>query len=404
MMRKLALAATLMAATAIPAHASCAFHNTVPIKSLSAGFAAWKDIAAAMAECGNVRSDLDQNFQEKEPAALSANPALYQIAGVENETIIPLLNDGTIRPLDSLIAQDKADLADNQLIRMNGKVMAIAFDVNAQSLMYRKDIFDKLHIAIPKTYDEVLDAAKKIKAAHVVEYPLGGTYQTGWNLAEEFVNMYLGFGGTFFDDHNQATIANDKGVKTLQMMKALTAYMDPEYLSADSTYVQRQFQQGKIAMANFWASRAGAMNDPKESQVVGKIATAAAPAAYAGGKPATTLWWDGITIAKNITDEQAGAAFRVAMEGMDQETAKAHPDDVIWIVKGYTPGPLARGAIASANAGAPAYPASTAMGIMQTALGNNVADFLTGKQTAKQTLAEIEAAYTTGAKEKGLVK
>lgn len=403
MIKTLAIAAALMAGVALPAHADCAFKNTVPIKTLSAGFEAWKAVTAAMSECGNVQSELDQNFQEKEPAALAANPALHQIAGVANETFVPLLNDGTIRPLDGLVEKYGQNLQDNQLIKVNGKVMAIAMDVNAQHLMYRKDIFEKLNIAVPKTYDEVLEAAKKIKEADVVQYPLGGTYQTGFNLGEEFVNMYLGFGGTFFGEGNKPTINNENGVKALKMMKALTEYMDPEYLVSDSTYVQQQFQQGKIAFANLWASRAGAMEDPKESKVVGKVAMAAAPAAYPGGKPATTIWWDGIVIPAHITDEQADAAFRVAMEGLDAEMVKKHEDAVVWLIKGYEAGPLAKGAAESADAGAPPYPASTAMGVMHTAVGNNVADFLLGKKSAEDTLAEIEAAYTTAAKEKGLV-
>ena len=33
--------------------------------------------------------------------------------------------------------------------------------------------------------------------------------------------------------------------------------MDPEYLTSDSTYAQKQMQQEKIAMAYLWATRAG---------------------------------------------------------------------------------------------------------------------------------------------------
>jgi len=214
----------------------------------------------------------------------------------------------------------------------------------------------------------------------------------------------LGFGGSFFDAEFKPTINNETGVKALEMLKKLTAYMDPEYLVSDSTYVQQQFQQGKIAMANLWASRAGAMDDAKESQVVGKVMMAAAPAAMAGGKPATTLWWDGFTIAKNISDEEADAAFRVALEGIDEEMVKANNDAAVWLIKGFVPGRFAMGAVASSDGGAPSYPASTALGIMHTALGNHVADFLTGKKTAQETLADVETEYLTGAKEKGLVK
>ena len=46
--------------------------------------------------------------------------------------------------------------------------------------MYREDILGDLGIAVPATYDEVLAAAETIRQAGVVEYPLGGTYKTGW--------------------------------------------------------------------------------------------------------------------------------------------------------------------------------------------------------------------------------
>jgi hypothetical protein len=43
------------------------------------------------------------------------------------------------------------------------------------------------------------------------------------------------------------------------------------------------------------------------------------------------------------------------------------------------------------------------MGLMHTALGAELADFLQGKESAEQTLADVEAAYTAAAKEKGFL-
>ena len=400
--KTLALAAAL-ALVAGGANAACAFKNDVPLKSLSAGFEAWKAATGAMAECGNLEAELDQEFRTKQPAAFAADPSLYHIGGVSNGTLVPLLSEGTIRPLDDLVAKYGSHLRPNQLIKIDGKVMAIAMMVNAQHLMYRSDILGDLGIAQPTTYEEVLAAAETIQAAGTVEYPLGATVKAGWDLAQDFVNMFIGFGGTFMDSENNPTINNEMGINTLEMMKALTAYMDPEYLVSNSTYVQQQFQQGKIAIANLWASRAAAMDDEAESQVVGKVTMAAAPAAAAGGRPASTLWWDGIVIAKNITDAEAEAAFQVAMEGLDTEMVSANNDAAIWLIEGFTPGRLAEGAIATANAGAVPYPASRAMGLMQTALGNGVADFLTGAKYVATTLTDIEAEYITAAKEAGLL-
>ena len=400
---KTALIAGALSVMSSGSYAACSFTNVNTVKSLSAGFEAWKAVTSAMAECGNVEAELDQEFRKKQPEAFAANPSLYHIGGVANSTAVPLIDAGTIRPLDDLVAKYGQNLKANQLVRVDGKIMAIAMMVNAQHMMYRNDIFADLGIAEPQTYDDVLAAAKKIKAAGVVDYPLGGTYKTGWNLAEEFVNMYMGFDGAFFNDDLSPSINNANGVAALEMMKSLTEYMDPEYLVSDSTYVQQQFQQGKIAMANLWASRAGAMDNADESQVVGKVTMSTAPTVGGGSTPASTLWWDGIVIAANISDAAAENAFRVAMEGLDTEMVKANNDAAVWLVDGYEPTATAAGAFATANNGAKPYPASKQMSLMHTALGNGIAAFLTGEKSAADALADIEAAYTTAAKEAGVL-
>lgn len=403
-MKKFVLAVALAALLSPSAQAACGFQNTAPLKSLTAAFEAWKAATSAMAECGNFQAELDQEFRRKQPAAFAANPALYQLGGVSNGTIVPLMNAGTIRPLDDLVAKYGKHLSPNQLIRIDGKVMAVAMMVNAQHFIYREDLLKELGIAVPTTWEEVIAAAEKIKASGKVAYPLGATMKPGFDLGLDFLNMFLGYGGLLTKPDNMPGVASDAGMKALAMLKRLTAYMDPEYLVSESTFVQKQFQQGKIAMANLWASRAGALDDAKESTIVGKAVMAAAPAAVAGGKPATTLWWDGIVVAKNISDAEADAAFRVAMEGMDEEMVKANNNSAVWLIKGYVPGRMAVGAIASANGGAPNYPSTTVVGLISAAIGDGVADFMTGKKTAEKTLADIEAAYLVKAREQGLVK
>ena len=404
MKKFLTIGVTLTAFVAAPmmSFAACDYRPSSKVSLLANSFAAWKAVSDAMGECGNFEAELDAEFRKKQPDAFAANPSLYQLGGVSNGTIQPLLSAGTIRPLDDLVAKYGKDLQPNQLIRINGQVMAIAMMVNNQHLMYREDIFKSLGLEVPTTYFELLSAADKVAASGQVQYALGGTYKAGWNLAEEFVNMYIGMGGDFFDG-SKPNLNNAMGVRTLEMMRNLTHYMDPEYLVADSTYVQQQFQQGKIAMAVLWATRAAAMDDAKESQVVGKVKMAAAPSPVSGALPASTLWWDGVVLAKNMTDQQADEAFQLLMEGIDREMVTSNNDAAVWLINGYKPGPVAMGAAETAENGALPYPNGVEMGLMHTALGNNVADFLTGKETAEQTLIDIEAEYTTAAKEKGLL-
>ena len=408
MKRMLAAGAISVAATAAYAdgHATCSFENTTEVTMLSAAFEAWVAVTEQMGACGNFSPELDQEFRTKQPEGFAAEPSLYALGGVSNGTITPLLNQGTIRPLDDLIAEYGQQLTPNQLIQVDGDTMAVAMMVNTQHLMFREDILADLGLDVPTTWEGVLEAAAAIQEAGVVDYPLGGTFKSGWNLAQEFVNMFGGYGGTFVNPDNTPAVNSEAGLAALDMMMRMTEYMDPEYLVSDSTYVQQQFQQGQIAMANLWASRAGAMNDEAESQVVGLVGTAAAPTAVDGGAPATTLWWDGIVVAANITDEEAANAFRLAMEGIDSDTVTAAPDAAIWLIEGYEPSAMSGGAIASATASPapPAYPSTTQMGLMHTALGNELPAFFTGDASAEEVLAAVEASYTVAAQEAGLLE
>lgn len=402
----IALAAALsLAAGPALAQGECDFTTDLPIKHLSAAFEAWVAVTDTMKECApNLVVELDQEFRSKQPTAFAAEPSLYHIGGVANGTLTPLLNEGTIRPLDAYVEEYGQHLSENQLIRVDGEIVAIAMMVNTQHLMYRTDILEELGIAVPTTYAEVLEAAEKIREAGVVEFPIGATMASGWNLAQDFVNMYAGYGGEFFDESGMTLIESKAGVKALETMKALTEYMDPEFLVSDSTYVQQQFQQGKIAMANLWATRAAAMDDEAESQVAGRVGMAPAPLAEEGSRPATTIWWDGIVIAENVPDEEAEAAFRLAMEGMSPRMVADNNDAAVWLIDGYEPGPLSAGAIGTAMMDPVAYPSSVEMGLLHTAIGNNIADYLTGQESAEQSLADAAAAYVAAAREAGVLQ
>ena len=381
------------------------------VRVLANDFPALHAITDKAKECTSGAVTLKTNHtkdnESLQVAALKANPAEYTSSVVANSSILPLLNEGLIRPLDDFVAKYGQGLKKTQLVTIDGKVMAIAFMANAQHLFYRDDILQKAGVGVPKSYEEVLAAAKAIKDKGLMDHPLGGTYKAGWNLAEEFVNMYLGEGGEFFKPGSaEAAINNDKGAATLAMMKSLSQYMNPDYLTFDSNALQAEFKAGKVAIANFWGSRAGAVIDPKDTapDVSANIKFASAPMVGGGSTPATTLWWDGFTISKNVSDEDAEATFRTLVHSASPEMANANADKAVWLTDGFTPGPTASGVLASANAGAKAYPMVPQMDLLHTALGASLADFMQGKKDAAATLTEVEAAYATAAKQAGFLK
>lgn len=401
------LAALLAGGTAF---ADCGLQGAGNVAILSNDFEALRIVNGVAMSCATAEVTVSANATTEhkniQGPALTANPAEYTVAVVANNSIVPLLNDDLIRPLDDLVAKYGASLQPNQLITIDGKIMAIAFMGNGQHLFYRKDILEKAGVAVPTSYEEMLAAAQAIKDAGLMEYPLAAADKPGWDLAAEFVNMYLGTGDEFFAPGSaELAIDNDNGRKVLETMRAMTTFMNPDYLTYDANEISKVWDAGNVAMMNQWGSLAGAAIDPATANPDVAANTGFAPAPTIGGGtiPAAALWWDGFTIAKNVSDADAEVSFQAMVKGISPETVAANPAAATWLVAGYEPGPAAVGVIGNANGGARAYPMQPYMGLLHTALSAELADFIAGKEDADQALADVKAAYDTAAKEAGFL-
>lgn len=374
-------------------------------------FPAIQTVAAGALACAGdgveAAANLTADHQKINVAGMQGNPAEYTSAIIANSSIVALMNEDVIRPLDDLIAAHGQDIPKNQLITINGKVMAVAFMANAQHLTYRKDVLADLGIEPPASYEEMLAAAEKVRAAGVSEYPIGGAYKAGWNVAQEFVNMYIGHGGEFYQPGSAVpAINNEQGVAALEMMKSLSAYMNPDFLTHDSNGTGAEMEAGNVIMMNMWGSRVGKLQDDEGAppEIASNIEVGGPLMVGDSGNPATTLWWDGWTVAKNISDEDAVATFLAMKNGISPSILNEETmGQAVWMIEGYEPAPVNQGVFASIAAGSTAYPMLPYHGLLHTALGNEIADFLTGKEDASTTLADIEAAYTTAATEKGFL-
>jgi multiple sugar transport system substrate-binding protein len=181
--------------------------------------------------------------------------------------------------------------------------------------------------------------------------------------------------------------------------------MNPDYLTYDANELNKLWDAGSVALMNQWGSLAGAAIDPTKAnpEVAANTGFTAAPTIGGGTVPGAALWWDGFTIAKNISDADAEASFQAMVKGISPETVAANPNAATWLVAGYEPGPTAVGVIGNANGGARAYPMQPYMGLLHTALSAELADFIAGKEDADQALADVKAAYEAAAKEAGFL-
>ena len=403
-------AVTLLASTTVLADGhGCTIGARVSI--VGNEFPAIQTVGAGAQECtgAEVSTNLTADHQEINVPGMQGNPAEYTSAIIANSSIVALMNADVIRPLGDLVEAHGEGLNRNQLITIGGDVMAVAFMANAQHLVYRADVLEQVGMEVPTTYEDMLAAAEAIRAAGIMENPVGGAYAAGWNLAQEFNNMFIGFGGEFFEPGSAVPNVNSEaGVQALNMMLALSEYMNPDFLTHDSNATNAEFRAGNVALMNMWGSRAATLvtADGVPQEVVDGFAIAGPMTVGGGDTPASTLWWDGWTVASNISDEEAEATFIAMMNGirpalMEDEEVRTQ---AVWLIPGYQPTEAAVGVFAAAEMGTVPYPMLPFMGLMHTALGAELSDFMQGNESAEQALADVEAAYIAAAQEQGYLQ
>ena len=383
------------------------------IRILASDFPAIHAVAGTAEEnCAASASEFTRNHTTEARqimnAALTPNPAEYTSVIVANSTLTQLMNDGLVRPLNDLVEKYGADLPKNLMITIDDNIMAVAFMANSQHLFSRKDILEKAGInSIPGTYSEIIDAAQAIRKAGIMEYPIVMNMKTGWNVGESFNLVFLAHGGEFFKPGTaEPTVNSAAGIAALNTLKALVEYAHPAPLPQASNETQAIWEAGEAALGIMWGSRGSVILDDEGSseQVTSNTVLSSAPSVKPGGIPGATLWWDGFTISKNVSDAEAEATFAALASSLNSDMVAANNDDAIWLLEGFKPGAAAEGVSATAQGGAVPYPMLPQIGLLHNALGSELSEFLKGNESAEKALADVEAAYVTAAKEKGFLQ
>ena len=412
-LKKAALAGAVAGLMGSAAFAADCGPSGKSVRILGSDFPAIQAVAgAAEANCaanaGEFTINLRDNTRDMMNQALTPNPAEYTSVIVANSTLTQLMNDGLVRPLDEYVAKYGQHLKPSQLITIGGNVMAVAFMANSQHLYSRTDVLEQAGVeGIPATVEEIVAAAEKIRAAGIMEHPIVMNMKVGWNVGEIFNLFFFANGGELFKPGSaEPNVNSPEGIAALGTIKSLLEYAHPDHLSHASNETQGLWEAGKAALAIMWGSRGGAVLDDEGSsdEVTSNTVLSAAPTAGGGSTPAATLWWDGVTVAKNIPDEDAEATFAALVSGLTSDLMEEHNDKAIWLIEGFRPGPAAAGVSATAAAGAKPYPMIPFINLMHNALGSELVDFYKGDESAEDALADVEAAYRTAAKEAGFLQ
>lgn len=167
------------------------------------------------------------------------------------------------------ISMDRYPEAFAKSVTFNDKVSGFPIRGHAQLFYYRKDIFEKLGIEPPKTWDEVALAAEKIKQSGENIQPVAMYYRNEGSRQNLFVwlTFLWGAGERVFDDNKCPAWTTEPALKATEDYIALikNGVANPDSAAFNEEDARISMQQGKSAMYPSWWWVYSAMQDPTNS-------------------------------------------------------------------------------------------------------------------------------------------
>ncbi len=212
----------------------------------------------------------------------------YDVVDVSNYEAPFYAKNHWLKPLTGLIAKDPSYDVNDILKSMrtslqgpDGQLYAVPFYGESSFLMYRKDIFAKLHLAMPMhpTWQQVAALAAKLNGAQPGLRGICLRGQPGWGeVFAPLTTVVNTFGGTWFTKDWRAQLSSPPFEQATNFyVNLVQKYGEPGAAQSGFTECLNAMSQSKVAMWYDATSAAGALEDPAMSKVAGKMGYVFAP-------------------------------------------------------------------------------------------------------------------------------
>jgi multiple sugar transport system substrate-binding protein len=154
------------------------------------------------------------------------------------------------------------------------RLVAVPFVGDLQTLTYRNDVFDRP----PGTWDELVETGRAAMESGDVRYGYVFRGVAGNPVVTSWYPIFLSFGGRFFDDDWNVTFDDEKARAATDFFVGTLKDLAPRgVVEYDSDQEGAAILGGDAAAIIQYSGNAIKSDDPKESQVVGKLDFATVP-------------------------------------------------------------------------------------------------------------------------------
>jgi multiple sugar transport system substrate-binding protein len=182
-------------------------------------------------------------------------------------------------------------------------MLSLPWSVDYFILYYNKEMFQKKGVAVPKTLDEMVEAAEKLTDPKEGTFGFVGRGLRNANMTL-WTNFFLDYGGEFLDAKGNIQTDGPEAIEATKLyQKLLTKVAPPGVAGFNWMESMASFTQGRSAMWIDGVGWAPPLEDPNASRIVGKVGYTVVPAGPKGQYSAT--YGDGIGIAAASKNKEA---------------------------------------------------------------------------------------------------
>ena len=251
--------------------------------------------------------------RERTVLSFSSGKNDYDVIGMDYAWMQQYVNSGYLTPLNDMAAKAADTIKMDDYIKayvdwskIDGTQYALPWFGAVYMLTYRTDLLQQAGVAVPKTWDEYVAAAKTLKEKTGIA---GSTFigKRDDPLLDEYWSVAWSYGAQITNDGKTSALNTPAAVQALETWSKVLPSAPGDALATDWPAAAAQFSEGKTAMMlNFSDTSDALIADT--SKVKGKVGFAPLPAGPTGKRTPNLGGW-GLGISAKSKHQQDAFDF-----------------------------------------------------------------------------------------------
>ncbi|MFM0209403.1 ABC transporter substrate-binding protein [Paraburkholderia sediminicola] len=263
------------------------------------------------------------NLYQKLKLSMREGSGAYDLVMMDDTWSPEFIANGWLKPLPATLADADMVASTVALGRApSGGLYALPVVGNVEMFAYRRDLLAKYKLQPPRNWDEVLKIAQVAGGADATVSGVVFRGTKGNPVVTGFLPILWAYGGDVIDQGGKVTIDSPQALAALKMFVALKAYAPKDVAVYGAAEVRDALQKGAAVQAlEVWPAWIPALDDPKQSRVVGEVALQAPPGQVKGPSPMLGIWQ--MAIPKDAPHATLAQEFLTYLTARDTQTRLA---------------------------------------------------------------------------------